>query len=255
MTRAMTLHRGAMPEVGNPLPGNPTSLSAPHRIAKLAQLAPLDGAWLDIGCGSGSYTALLAERGCRPAIGIDLALRQPLERVPGNTFGIASSDRLPFPSRQLDGVLLNEVLEHVANQDATLREVRRVLKPSGRLVLFSPNRWFPFEGHGASIGRFEIEVPVPVLPWLPARVSHRWMRARNYWPSELRRAVEGAGFRVEELGFAYPLFAEFPWLPGTLSGRVRQWAPRLETTVGLRRFGVSTMIIARPTGTAAAGHS
>ncbi len=72
------------------------------------------------------------------------------------------------------------------------------------------------------------------------------MRARNYWPNELRRLVEDAGFHIDAVGFAYPLFVEVHWLPTATAARVREWAPRLEETPVLRRFGVSTMLQASP---------
>ena len=42
---------------------------------------------------------------------------------------------------------MNEMFEHVADERWALAEILRVLKPGGILVLISPNRWFPIEGH------------------------------------------------------------------------------------------------------------
>jgi SAM-dependent methyltransferase len=212
----------------------------------LADLVRVEGRWLDVGCGAGDYAARLAERGCDVVVGVDPQLRPPLALGTGAVFAEALSEGLPFPAGTFDGLLLNEVLEHVAYEQRTLQEARRVLKGDGHLVVFSPNRWFPFEGHGATIAGHGIEAPVPVLPWLPARWSARWMRARNYWPHQLRQVIERGGFRVETVGFAYPLFLTYPWLPNGVAGWVRDAVPRLEAMPGVRRFGVSTMIIAHP---------
>ncbi len=233
-------------DVGHRAPGNPTTASAPHRIRKVAGLGPVAGDWLDVGCGSGSYTRLLVEAGARSVVGIDLALREPLERVERTSFAVSASEHLPFPDHHFSGALLNEVLEHVDDEAATLREIHRVLRPDGRLVVFSPNRWFPFEGHGAIVAGRTFDGPMPLLPWLPSSLAKRWMRARNYWPRQLRRQVEQGGFSAEPLGFAYPLFIEVPWLPAPLAERVRTVAPRLEETPVVRRFGVSTMVDAHP---------
>jgi SAM-dependent methyltransferase len=236
----------AVNDVGHRAPGNPTTASAPHRIAKLTAMGAVQGRWLDVGCGSGSYSRLLADAGADHVVGIDLGLRSPLERVERTSFAVCASERLPFSDDHFDGVLINEVLEHVDDEAATLREIRRILHPDGRLVVFSPNRWFPFEGHGAIMGSRTIDRPVPLLPWLPAALTRRWMRARNYWPSELRHLVEDAGFNVATVAFAYPLFIEYPWLPPPIADRARTLAPRLEETPIVRRLGVSTMLDARP---------
>lgn len=235
-----------MSDVRYRAPGGPTTGSAPHRVDKMAAIEPLAGSWLDVGCGEGSYTTLLVEQGCERAVGIDLGLQRPLFQNDQVTYVLGASERLPFAAGTFDGVLLNEVLEHVDDEVETLRDIRRVLDPTGRLVVFSPNRWFPFEGHGATVAGHDIEAPVPFLPWLPSGLSRRWMRARNYWPSELAHLVESAGFRIEAQGFAFPLFVKVNWLPARAGARVREWAPRLETTTAVRRFGVSTMLQARP---------
>ena len=57
-------------------------------------------------------------------------------------------ERTPFASACFDLVLLNEVLEHVPDDAAALREAFRLLRPGGALIVFAPNRLFPFETHG-----------------------------------------------------------------------------------------------------------
>ena len=47
----------------------------------------------------------------------------------------------PFESEQFDSVLCNQVLEHVFNPDFFISEISRVLKPSGKLLLFVPFVW------------------------------------------------------------------------------------------------------------------
>ena len=47
-----------------------------------------------------------------------------------------------------DTVLSHEVIEHVHDDKRALAEMLRVTKPGGRILLFCPNRWYPFETHG-----------------------------------------------------------------------------------------------------------
>jgi SAM-dependent methyltransferase len=55
---------------------------------------------------------------------------------------------LPLPSGTFDLILSHEVLEHVQDDRAALHEMIRVLRPGGRMILFVPNRGYPFETHG-----------------------------------------------------------------------------------------------------------
>jgi SAM-dependent methyltransferase len=236
-----------MPDVLNRTLGHPTSASAPHRIAKVDKLEPFAGRWLDVGCGAGAYTELLLDHHCSTAVGADVRLRRPLPDLGGLSFVDSPSEHLPFASGSFDGVLMNEVLEHVEDERAALAEIHRVLAPGGLLVMFCPNRWFPFEGHGATIRGHFFEFPVPVIPWLPSRLTYRWTHARNYWPRQLKKLVREAGFEVNRVGFAYPLFVEYTWLPAALAERMKSWAPQLEATPVVRRFGISTMLLARST--------
>jgi len=57
-------------------------------------------------------------------------------------------ETLPLPSDHFDLVLSHEVLEHVVDDRESAKEIVRVLRPGGRLVLFVPNRGYPFETHG-----------------------------------------------------------------------------------------------------------
>jgi SAM-dependent methyltransferase len=66
---------------------------------------------------------------------------------------------------------VNEVLEHVPDDRQALKEVHRILKPSGILFVFSPNRLFPFESHCVRLRRSDRRVPlwVPFIPYIPLR--------------------------------------------------------------------------------------
>lgn len=227
----------------------------PYRLGKLRAVLPVEGRWLDCGCADGSYAAALLEAGAEEVVGVDVApepLRRAEERwdgVPRLSFLVARAEQLPFADESFDGVLLNEVLEHVASQTGTLAEIRRVLAPGGSVVVFSPNRWFPFEGHGAVLGSIRLPFPVPLLPWLPQRLTWRAMTARNYWPHQLVRTIREAGFRIDHVAFAFPLFARYRWLPGPLITAYLRSLSVLERLPLIRRLGVSTFVVAtKPAG-------
>src|SRR4030042_490857 len=65
---------------------------------------------------------------------------------------LAASEQMPFPDNSFDVILLHEVIEHVSDDAATLREACRVVRPGGRIVIYAPNRLHPFETHGVYVG-------------------------------------------------------------------------------------------------------
>jgi SAM-dependent methyltransferase len=238
-----------MSDLIRPEPGFSTAqpLNVSYRVGRFANL--LSGRWLDLGCADGGYTAELLRRGAQEVIGVDAEADRVAAACAKNmahaSFQIAYAEKLPFPSGHFDGVFMNEVFEHVADEEAALAEVARTLRPGGHLVLISPNRWFPFEGHGMRTSLFTVGTPVPLLPWLPGGLASRWMRARNYWPRQLVNHVKQAGLDVESCGFIWPVLEEYPWLPGRLRARYQLYIPTFDRIPGLRRLGVSTMIVAR----------
>jgi SAM-dependent methyltransferase len=227
--------------------GNTASpLNLTYRLGRIEPY--VSGRWLDYGCAEGWYSEALLKHGASEVEGVDVEedrIKEAISRgIPNASFRPYNGFELDFPDNSFDGAFVNEVLEHVADEQVSLREILRVLRPGGYLILISPNRWFPFEGHGATIGGRDLEFPTPLVPWLPERLTRGWLRARNYWPAELAGQARQAGFSVRETGFIWPVFEKWRWMPGPAIGLYQRWVERLDDVPGLRRFGVSTMVIA-----------
>jgi SAM-dependent methyltransferase len=100
------------------------------------------------GCGVGMYLARLSKLAVQ-AVGLDIEHERTVEaHQESQQVVCGAGERLPFPDGWFDLVLSHEVLEHVQDDQAAIREIVRVLRPGGRLVLFVPNRGYPFETHG-----------------------------------------------------------------------------------------------------------
>jgi SAM-dependent methyltransferase len=114
----------------------------------LDMIGELRGArFLDVGCGDGALTCLAAQRGAA-ATGIDpdpamlAAARLRAERAGVEARFIEGRiERLPFPEAAFDAVAAVTVLCVVPDAAGALREMGRVLRPGGRLVLGELGRW------------------------------------------------------------------------------------------------------------------
>ena len=97
---------------------------------------------LDLGCGTGEFTAALAAAGAAP-IGVEVshaALERARSRHPDLDIRLAPTDGpLPLKDCSFDLVWATEVIEHVADTARWLSEIRRVLRPGGRLLLTTPS--------------------------------------------------------------------------------------------------------------------
>lgn len=99
---------------------------------------------LDAACGEG-YGAALLSRHARNVTGLDLdkptiAAARAKYQAPGLRFETGSVADMPFADASFDCAVSFETLEHLAEQQATLSELRRVLRPDGILIISTPNR-------------------------------------------------------------------------------------------------------------------
>ena len=235
-----------------------TPLAMAKRLQVIERhLRPTDRRFLDCGCGAGEYVVALVERLGLDAHGLEYeaqkvrqAQAKPLARD-----RVAQGDlqAVQFPSASWDCAMLNEVLEHVPDEQKALAEVFRILKPGGLLFIFSPNRWFPFETHGVRLKSSGRRVPhwIPFVPYLPLplgkTVFDYW--ARNYWQGQLAALVKASEFSILERSFVWLTFEGIsgrqpPFIRAT-KGWLRRISNTLEKTPLVRRFGVSQVLVCR----------
>jgi SAM-dependent methyltransferase len=136
---------------------------------------------LDAGCGTGGFLRFLLDRGAvGSAAGVDLspeAIELARERVPEADLAVASVTGLPFADEAFDAAVLNDVLQHLPEEDVdrALGELRRVVRPGAAVAVRT--------GGGLR----------------ERRERHDW---RVYDRRKLRNELERHGFAVERVTHA-----------------------------------------------------
>jgi SAM-dependent methyltransferase len=156
----------------------------------------ISGAVLDIGCGIGVYLERFAQHS-QNSVGVEYDFSRAKSAISRClTITCAAGEHLPFPEKTFDLILSHEVLEHVKDDQASLEEIVRLLKPpdpakahsGGRLILFVPNRGYPFETHGIYQGGEYRFGNVPFVNYLPRPVRNRLApHVRVYSGKDLER--------------------------------------------------------------------
>ena len=106
------------------------------------------GKILENGCGVGMYVEHLTPFG-GTVIGLEYDFERAAEaRINSPHILNAAGESLPLPASTFDLILSHEVIEHVRDDRAAICEMVRILKPGGRVIIFCPNRGYPYETHG-----------------------------------------------------------------------------------------------------------
>ena len=145
---------------------------------------------LDVGCGTGSYTIELAKLGA-DVVGIDSSEEMlAWARIKAQkadieaSFMAADATNLPFPDSSFDTVISNGLLCFLKEPEKALIEMRRVLKPGGRLVVGVLNRWSPWAFFRRIKGLFKDTI---------------YNQAHFISPPELEGLLKRAGFDVKDV--------------------------------------------------------
>ncbi|MCY4009004.1 MAG: methyltransferase domain-containing protein [Anaerolineaceae bacterium] len=170
-----------------------------RRLAMLAAHTRLQEARVLIaGCGLGLYAQQIQERYAAEVLAFDLALRYTeAARQRITSAFCAAVEGIPLPDGTIDTVLSHEVLEHTEDDGVAVREMIRVLRVGGRLALFVPNRWYPFETHGHYWrGRYHFG-NTPLINYLPDRWRNRLApHVRSYRRRDLQALWETQAVKV-----------------------------------------------------------
>jgi SAM-dependent methyltransferase len=220
-----------------------------RRLAFVRRFANLDGKRvLDVGCGLGTYMKKLQALS-DDVYGVDID-PDKVAQAQGNLEHIylAPAEDLPFPEAYFDVVLLHEVLEHVDDDRLAAKEAHRVARVGGRLVVFAPNRLYPFETHGIYWrGNYHFG-NIPLVNYLPDTLRKRLCpHVRAYTVSSLRWLFNGLAHDIVVHRQIYPGYDNIAYRHPALARWIREITYRLERTP-LRVFGLSHFLVVEKTG-------
>jgi SAM-dependent methyltransferase len=219
-----------------------------RRLNMVRRYTELEGKHiLDIGCGVGTYVRRFLDF-TPDAYGVDIDLPRLNSRVPN--LMAADSENQPFRSATFDLVVLNEVIEHVQDDRATLRESLRLLRPGGLVVIFAPNRGYPFETHGIYWrGKYRFG-NYPLVNYLPRFLRDKLVpHAGVYTHGEMRRLFRGLDCRLVEHTYVFPGFDNIFDRARGLGTLLRNVFYRLEQSP-LNRLGLSHLVVLQKVGAA-----
>ena len=170
-----------------------------RRLQMMARWAALRNARVLVaGCGVGIYARQIRRRYSPRVEAIDIEFeRVQAARQDITNALVSAGEALPYASGRFDVVLSHEVIEHVADDRRSLHEMLRVTKVGGRILLFCPNRWYPFETHG-HYWRGEYHFGnTPLINYLPASWRDKLApHVRTYTRAEVRRLLRGEAAEI-----------------------------------------------------------
>ncbi len=167
------------------------------RMASYVELTP-SSRILDIGSGVGGFVIACRNHGLR-AVGIEpdrigqgselTSIQIARRRIAEGVFANGMGEVLPFADACFDAVILNQVIEHVRDQAAVIREAGRVVRPGGVVYIACPNYLRFYEPH----------YKIFWLPLLPKFFGRVYLRIRGRSPALLDQLTYTTNLRLRTL--------------------------------------------------------
>ncbi|MBI4321035.1 MAG: class I SAM-dependent methyltransferase [Chloroflexi bacterium] len=202
---------------------------------------------LDVGCGIGTYTRKFRLFSSEVyGVDVDHERAQAASQNLTNII-VAPAEALPYPDDYFDVVFLHEVIEHVSDDRKAISEAIRVVASGGHVILFAPNRLYPFETHGIYLGRKYIFKLIPFVNYLPDRLRRVFCpHVRAYTRRDLDHLFAPLPARISYHTCVYPGFDNIVGRYRRLGHMLRQVLYFFEGTP-LHVFGLSHFVVADKT--------
>ena len=199
----------------------------------------LRGRVLENGCGVGMYVEhMVPYGGC--IVGLEYDFERAAEAGTRHPSILnAAGEALTFASDTFDLILSHEVLEHVQEDAQSVGEMVRMLKPGGRIVLFVPNRGYPFETHGIYWKGKYYFGNKPVVNYLPRKWRDKLApHVRIYTRRDLETLFAGLPVNFVERTVIFGAYDNIIARFGVFGRVLREILQFLEKTP-LKRLGLS----------------
>lgn len=214
---------------------------------ELRSIGAHQGLAVDVGCGTGEMVRSLSDLGFDAVLGTDLsqyALRLAAQSAEGSArYAVTPAERLPFSDGSVSCITSLDVVEHLVDDHAAVREFARVLQPGGVMVLAVPAYRWAWSAHDDALGhkrRYVADALVRLATAEGFRVRrctyyHSWLVPLAYLlrKTPLSRLVRSS---AEEASYANPI------VNAVLLGVTR--LERLLTSLVDLPFGLSILLVA-----------
>jgi SAM-dependent methyltransferase len=212
-----------------------------RRFAMIVQAAGprIKGSILENGCGVGMYIEHLSPLG-GTVYGLEYDFERAAEASAKSPNILnAAGESLPLPAKAFELILSHEVLEHVQDDRTAVAEMVRVLKPGGRILLFCPNRGYPYETHGIYWkGKYYFGNKL-FINYLPRSMRNRLApHVRVYSRHDLNKLFDGLPVKFVERSIIFGAYDNLIVRFG-IAGRILRSVLQFLEKTPLQVFGLS----------------
>jgi SAM-dependent methyltransferase len=196
------------------------------RVSRWARLKPEGGSVLEVGCGPGLMLAALHRRGWR-VLGIERneAVAEAARRALGVEIVATPVEALPTDAR-FDLIIMFQVLEHIGEPVALLRECAKRLAPGGCLITNVPN-FSSWQSRFAGPNWLHLDVPRHLV---------------HFTPQTLSATLERAGLTLSGISFASLEHDPYGWVESTINMLTGRANTLTRFLMGLDPFGASVLL-------------
>lgn len=170
---------------------------------------------LDVGCGNGIYSIKMSES-AKKVVGVDIQ-QENIDQANINKELYANREKVSFlvgdfnafhchGDEKFDIITLIEVLEHIPDEKTVLKNMYDCLTNKGNLIIFAPNKFYPFETHGIKrYGKLiSYKDSTPLVSYLPAGIRKNFLDEKIYTLHSLKIILEENGFTIKYYDYYFP---------------------------------------------------